>query len=110
MDRAWFQRLMRNYDELLSSFAFCFNLRHYSAVAQLSAKMQAQPPVTDVTALSWWLPDFLPLSVRPTTFLFSLFCSFFLCGYLPTSVRPTSWKSSALNKVTGTLLGRGSER
>jgi len=38
-----------------------FNQR---AVAQLSAKMQAQPPVTEVTALSWWLPDFLPLSAE----------------------------------------------
>ena len=32
VERYWFQRLKLKYDELLSNFAFNFNLRHYSVV------------------------------------------------------------------------------
>jgi len=38
--------------------------RNQRMVAQLAMKMQAKPAAPDVAALSWWLPNFLPLSAE----------------------------------------------
>ena len=57
VESAWFQRLKTKYDKLLSSLAFNFNLRHYSAEIETLQKMLVErPPFNREPQRSWVMP------------------------------------------------------